>query len=83
MTDKHWLVRPATIRKLWMVFIAILAAVLAANLVIHVHGAFGIDATFGFNAWYGFGTCVAMVVVAKVLGYVLKRPDTYYEPEDR
>ncbi len=83
MTEKHWLVRPATIRKLWIGFIAILAAVLASELVFHVHGAFGIDGTFGFSAWYGFGTCVAMVLVAKVLGYVLKRPDTYYEDQQR
>ena len=34
---------------------------------------------FGFYAWYGLGTCVAMVLFAKGLGVALKRRDDYYE----
>ena len=49
--------------------------------LVHGHPGFGIDGTFGFYAWYGLGTCVAMVLVAKGLGLFLKRPDTYYEAE--
>jgi hypothetical protein len=37
-------------------------------------------ATFGFASWFGFAACAAMVIVAKVLGAVLKRRDDYYEP---
>ena len=37
---------------------------------------------FGFHAWYGFLTCAAMIVFAKCLGLLIKRPDTYYG-EDR
>jgi len=40
---------------------------------------FGIDGVFGFNAWYGFAACVALVAVAKTVGFVLKRRDTYYD----
>lgn len=79
----HWLVRPATIRKLWWVFGAILAATVIAQFFVHVHGYFGVDAWPGFNALYGFLTCVGMVVFAKLLGFVLKRPDDYYEIEPR
>jgi hypothetical protein len=76
---QHWLVRPTTIRLLWWIGGAVLAGVTIAGTggVIHPH--FGIDGTFGFYSWYGFVTCVAMVVVAKVLGVVLKRKDTYYD----
>lgn len=77
--NKDWLERPRTIRMLWGVFIAILAATVGAELFVHPHGYFGIDGSFGFNAWYGFATCVAMIVVAKVLGMLLKRPDSYYD----
>lgn len=77
--SKHWLVRPASIRKLWVLFIAILALSVAAQIIWHVHGHFGLDETFGFAAWYGFVTCVAMIVVAKVLGIFLKRRDDYYD----
>ena len=38
-----------------------------------------LDTSFGFYAWYGFLTCAAMVVGAKVLAVVLKRKDDYYD----
>ncbi|MEM7052953.1 MAG: hypothetical protein AAF446_00250 [Pseudomonadota bacterium] len=74
-----WLERPSTIRRLWWVFGLILASTVAAQLFVHVHAYFGLAEVFGFNAAYGFLTCVAMVVFAKVLGWVLKRPVDYYE----
>ncbi len=75
----HWLVRPDTIRKLWIGSSVILALIVAGDFFVHHYEYFGIDATFGFYAWYGFTTCVAMVVGAKLLGIFLKRKDTYYE----
>jgi uncharacterized membrane protein len=82
MTDKdesiHWLVRPATIRKLWYVFSIVLAVVVVAQAVIPVKGYFGVDGWFGFGAVYGFVSCLLMVLVAKVLGVILKRPQGYF-----
>ena len=77
--DDHWLVRPQTIRLLWGVFIAILAATVLADLFVEHHPYFGIDGTFGFAAWYGFLSCVVLVIGSKALGAILKRPDDYYE----
>ena len=74
----HWLVRPKTIRLLWWIFGTILALTVIAQAFIHVHGYFAVDGWFGFYALFGFLTCVGMVVVAKLLGVVLKRPDDYY-----
>lgn len=82
MTDnetKHWLVRPHTIRLLWIGFSVILAALVLADAFLHPHPVFGIDGTFGFYSWYGLLTCIAMVLFAKALGLLLKRPDTYYD----
>ena len=76
----HWLVRPESIRRLWIVFIAILILTLIPDLFLHRHEEFGIDGTFGFYAWFGFLSCVIMVVAAKLLGFVLKREDVYYDP---
>jgi len=46
----------------------------------HLPGSgFTLDTTFGFFAWYGFLTCAAMVIGAKLLGIFLKRKDTYYD----
>jgi len=75
----HWLVRPKTIRMLWYVFIIILVLLVLSDFVIHHHAHFGIDGTFGFYAWYGFVSCVILVVGSKALGAVLKRRDTYYD----
>lgn len=75
----HWLVRPYTLRILWIVFIAILVLTLIPGLFIRQHETFGIEAGFGFYAWYGFITCVAMVLVAKLLGLFLKRRESYYD----
>jgi hypothetical protein len=75
----HWLVRPATIRKLWIGYIVVLVLVVSAQTVIYIKGYFGVDGWFGFGAVYGFGCCLLMVLVAKLLGVVLKRPQDYYE----
>lgn len=75
----HWLVRPATIRKLWLGFSLVLTLTLLAQFVVYIKGYFGIDAWFGFGAVYGFVSCLLMVLVAKALGVLLKRPQDYYE----
>lgn len=78
----HWLVRPRTIRGLWIGGGIVLALLTLADLLIHPHAIFGIDATFGFYSWYGLLTCMAMVLAAKALGVFLKRGDEFY-PEGR
>lgn len=79
----HWLVRPSTIRKLWIGTSIVLALTVLAQTVIYVKGYFGFDGWFGFGAIYGFVSCLVMVLVAKLLGLVLKRPVDYYNvPQD-
>lgn len=68
-----------TARVLWIVFAAILALTVIAEIFIHRHALFGVDELFGFNAWYGFAACVALVAFSRLIGFVLKRPDTYYD----
>jgi hypothetical protein len=75
----HWLVRASTIKQLWILFAVILAATVFADLFVDHHPYFGIDGTFGFGAWFGLASCVALVVFAKLIGMFLKRPDTYYD----
>ena len=75
---RHRLERPRMIRRLWAGFALALAASIAAELLVPVEGRFGIDGSFAFDAWYGFGACIALVAVAKLLGLLLRRRDTYY-----
>lgn len=77
--DDHWLVRDGTIRLLWIVFVAVLGATVLVDLVVQHHPHFGIDGSFGFGAWFGFASCVALIAFARIVGLVLKRPDTHYD----
>ena len=76
--DDHWLARPRTIRLIWRLSAAVLALLVVAQAFIYVKGYFGVDAWFGFGAAFGFLSCLAMVVFAKALGFVLKRDEDYY-----
>ena len=77
--NDHWLVRQSTIRLLWILFGIVLAATVMMDLVIQHHSYFVLDGTFGFGAWFGFVSCMAMIFFAKALGTILRRPDTYYD----
>jgi sterol desaturase/sphingolipid hydroxylase (fatty acid hydroxylase superfamily) len=78
-----WLARPSTIRLLWRVFAVVLALAVAAQLLFKVKGYFGVDGWLGFGAVYGFLSCLAMVLFAKMLGWFLKRNEDYYEERSR
>lgn len=82
MNDKHWLVRPRTIRILWVAFVVVLAAVVLADFFVTHDPHFGIDGSFAFAAWAGFVACVALILLAKAIGVFLKRSDDYYRGED-
>lgn len=75
----HWLMRPKTIRGLWVAFLAVLAATVAAGFVVDMHPHFAIEGWPAFFAIVGFLACAAMVIGAKFLGMLLKREDTYYD----
>jgi hypothetical protein len=77
--DDHWLTRPATIKRLWIVFGAVLAATVLAELLFPYEPHFQVERLFAFYALYGFLACAAMILAAKALGVLLKRPDTHYE----
>lgn len=74
----HWLSRPETVRRLWVAFAVVLALSVAIEALVHMHPRFRIEGWFGFHAGYGFLACVGMVLFAKGLGVLLKRPDGYY-----
>lgn len=80
--DDSWLVRPDSIRLMWRVFWAVLALTVVLEFFIKIKGYYGIDDWIGFGAAFGFLSCIAMVVVAKGLGFVLKRDQDYYRAEE-
>ena len=80
--NSHWLVRPSTIRRLWWVFGIVLASTVIAQLVFGVKGYFGVDGWIGFGGLFGFLACLAMVLIAKGLGLILKRSEDHYNDDN-
>lgn len=78
----HWLDEPRNVNRLWRGFLALLALTVLAELVITLHPHFEVESLPAFHAAYGFLACAAMIIAAKVIGVLLKRPDTYYETND-
>lgn len=81
--EKHWLVRPETIRLLWRIFVIVLAITVLVELVVQHEAHFSVERLFGFSALFGFVACAALILIAKAIGIFLKRPDSYYDEERR
>jgi hypothetical protein len=64
---------------MWKIFIAVLAATVAAQLFIESHPHFAVERLFAWNALYGLLACAALILVARALGLLLKRRDDYYD----
>lgn len=80
--DDAWLARPSTIRLLWQVFAVVLALSVGVQLLFPMKGYFGLDGWLGFGAIFGFLSCLAMVLFARLLGKFLKRPENHYRGQD-
>jgi hypothetical protein len=59
-----------------------LATTVLSQTVFESEGYFGVDGWLGFGAVYGFLSCLAMVLIAKLLGRLLKRGEHFYSDED-
>lgn len=64
----------------WIIGLLILAASLGLEFIIHPHPNFEIDGALFFHAWYGFGACLVIIIVSKLLSF-LKRPEDYYQQD--
>jgi hypothetical protein len=76
--QKHWLARPRTIRRLWILGLIILGFTVLGEYLVERHPLFSLDRLPGFNAIFGFLACVGLILVAKLIALALMRADTYY-----
>lgn len=60
-------------------FYAVLVILVGLDAVVHRHIYHPWEALFGFHAWYGFGACWILVVIAKQMRRVLMRGEDYYD----
>jgi hypothetical protein len=65
-------------RRAWTLFLCALAATVAAELFIAPQPHFEFERLFAFHALYGFAACAALILLARALGFFLKRRDDYY-----
>lgn len=76
---KRWLDHPRNVTRLYRALWVVGFTLLLGELLVHKHEDIAFAARFGFYALYGFVACVALVLTAKALRRVLKRPEDYYE----
>ena len=74
----HWLVRPHTIRRLWWGGAAVLVVTLLLQALAPYKGVLAMEGWPACAAVFGFAACVVLVLAAKVLGEILKRPEDYF-----
>lgn len=65
----------------WFLFFALLVATLVAEFFIPFHSRFGIDGTRFFHAWFGFFAGLGIIIIAAIIGAILRRSTKYYEEE--
>ncbi len=76
---QNWFYRKSSIRILWSIAIVILLLTILLELFATLHPHFKIEMLFGFHAVFGFVACIAMVLFAKLLGFLIKRQEDYYD----
>lgn len=77
-----WLDNPNNVKRLRRLLIGLLALTVLAEFLVDLHPVFALESWFGFHATYGFLACVLMILCAKALGALIKRPDTYYAEDE-
>jgi hypothetical protein len=76
---QNWFYRKSSIKKLRIYALIILGVVFFTEYFIVLHPHFDIAKIFGFHAVYGFLSCVGLIIFAKLLGFLVKRKDDYYD----
>jgi hypothetical protein len=75
----HLFDKPENVRRLLRLLYLACALLLAADLFIHRHVTHAWESLWGFYAFFGFVACVSLVLLAKQLRKLLKRPEDYYD----
>ena len=76
---QNWFYRKSSIKKLYISALIILVVVFFVEYFIVLHPHFSIEKIFGFHAVFGFLSCIVLIIFAKLLGFLVKRKDDYYD----
>ncbi len=75
---EYWLDQSKNVDKVFYGTCLLCALVAAADLLVHRHLIFSVEALFAFYGLYGFVACVGLVLAAKELRKIIKRDEAYY-----
>lgn len=76
---EYWLDRPSNVRKVYLGVWALCGLLLLVEPLVHKHPEVAAEEWFGFHGWFGFVACVGLVLAAKWLRRLIKRPEDFYE----
>ena len=75
--------KPETIKNFKKIFYITLCILLAVDIITYFlverHGHFAWEEVPVFNAVYGFTACVGLIFFAKILRWIVKRKEGYYD----
>ena len=77
-----WVDEKKNVDRIVYALYTICALLFAADFLYDKHVELQIEKIPGFYALYGFFMCAALVICAKGLRVLLKRPEDYYAPHD-
>ncbi len=70
---------PGKVKILPAIFFISLAVLLIVDFFIHKHAAFDWEGWPNFFAAYGFVSCILLVYLARLLRFLVKRDEDYYD----
>jgi len=68
----------SSVRRVLYALYTCCAALLVVDFLYHRHSVHPWDSWWGFYAGYGFVGCVLLVLIAKLLRRLVRRPEDYY-----
>jgi hypothetical protein len=74
-----WFDEPGNVNKVIWTLVGLCVASVAADFFYQKHAHYGFQEIIGFDAVYGFVSCVLLVLAAKQLRKVLMRDEDYYD----
>lgn len=80
--DRYWLERPGSVGKLIGILMTVASLAVVADGFYEKHGHYAFERIFGFQAAYGFVSCVVLVLAATQMRKLVMRDEHYYEPAD-
>jgi len=75
----YWLDHPRNVDRLVYALYGVCAVLLVGDALVEKHGPFALEHYLGFYGIFGFVACVGLVLAARALRTVLKRPEDYYD----